>query len=302
MGRDTDSAHAGQMDVVVPHPMGLPLRFYRFALTARETLVSAQPDRLCAVMRLTFALPDGNSLRFRPGLAEHVKVYLPWTRKAKSYSPTSPPNRVGSFDLVVKVYPEGKYSTHLAALSVGDAVLMSGPFPHPRIPMIRRTARALCIIAFGIGVTSALPLARAELASEEFAQVAILHANRYRDDDVLRGEVDALTQHGERMLVVRAYSREQVDGAREGRVATAMLQDVFQLDGGRDVVFHVVGSKPMIKSTWHMLAQLGYPRRKYTFLRKGVSGRSRAVGGDAGRSGRWSGRDGETSDDDWIQS
>lgn len=292
MTEEREDDRRSELPKFLPVPMGVPLHFRRFALTARETLVSPVTGRVSEVQRLTFALPALVALGFRPGLAEHVKVYVPWTRKAKSYSPTSPPERVGSFDLIVKIYPGGRYSQYLSTLLVGDTALMSGPFPHPRVPYLRRTARVLCIVSFGIGITSALPLARAELS--HFERVIMLCANRFRADEALASELDALmARNGDRLTVVRAYSGEGIEGSREGRITTAMLQDVFQLDGGRDVCFHVVGSKEMIKCAWRMLAQLGYPKRRYAFLRKGV-GRSDSIEGSVNteRSGlRWAGRD-----------
>lgn len=258
--------------------MRAPPHFRRFALIGRSTLVAPTSGRVCEVLQLTFALPASEALDFRGGLAEHVKIWAPWARKPKSYSPISPPDRLGSFDLAVKIYPNGKYSAYIASLTVGDGVLISGPFPHPRFPLRRRGARALCVVAFGIGITGALPLVRAELGRGDVAHVALLHANRFQADTALGEELERLQDENEfRLSVFRAFSGEHVAGARAGRVNTAMLQELFQLDGGRDVCFHVVGSKSMIKATWKMLAQLGYPRRKYALLRKGIGG-TRDVG------------------------
>lgn len=47
----------------------------------------------------------------------------------RPYTPTSAENVTGHFDLVVKEYPQGLMSKHIAALKPGDSLEMKGPFP-----------------------------------------------------------------------------------------------------------------------------------------------------------------------------
>ncbi|KAI3892007.1 hypothetical protein MKW92_013935, partial [Papaver armeniacum] len=45
----------------------------------------------------------------------------------RSYTPISDPESKGYFDLLVKIYPEGKMSQHLANLRPGDVLEVKGP-------------------------------------------------------------------------------------------------------------------------------------------------------------------------------
>ncbi|PNX73520.1 NADH cytochrome b5 reductase, partial [Trifolium pratense] len=45
----------------------------------------------------------------------------------RPYTPISDPESKGYFDLLIKVYPEGKMSQHFASLKPGDVVEVKGP-------------------------------------------------------------------------------------------------------------------------------------------------------------------------------
>ena len=48
---------------------------------------------------------------------------------SKPYTPTTLNNQKGTFELVVKSYSNGKVSSHLDNLKVGDSIEVKGPFP-----------------------------------------------------------------------------------------------------------------------------------------------------------------------------
>ena len=47
----------------------------------------------------------------------------------RPYTPTSTEAVTGHFDLVVKEYPTGVMSKHIASMKPGDSLEMKGPFP-----------------------------------------------------------------------------------------------------------------------------------------------------------------------------
>jgi cytochrome-b5 reductase len=48
---------------------------------------------------------------------------------ARPYTPTSLSEQKGSFELIIKSYPEGVVSAYLDKLKVGDVIKIKGPFP-----------------------------------------------------------------------------------------------------------------------------------------------------------------------------
>jgi len=267
-----------------------PLMFFRpFKLIAAQTLVDAERGAAggggavvrYAVRRLTFALPPPAgggatslaSLGFDLGLGDFVQVRAPggFPPRARAYSPVSPEGRAGSFDLVVKCYG-GRVSGHLEELEVGETALLSGPGPVPWMRLRRSSSGSggasgasggapIGLVAFGVGITEALPVALSELEGSGSANtVTLLWANRGWADVFWRQEVEAMQEkYGrERFAVVHALSREQRDGCEHGRVDRALLQRVFaEFDRAR-ARFLVVGTKGMKKSAAAHLAALGF--------------------------------------------
>ncbi|GKF39039.1 NADH-cytochrome b5 reductase-like protein, partial [Tanacetum coccineum] len=54
--------------------------------------------------------------------AEGKKKYV-----VRPYTPISDPDSKGYFDLMIKIYPEGKMSQHFDKLKPGDVVEVKGP-------------------------------------------------------------------------------------------------------------------------------------------------------------------------------
>jgi len=120
-----------------------------------------------AVVKLTFALPDPTKslhhLSFDLGLGDFVRFRFPGTQ-SRAYSPTSHPSDVvGTFTLVVRVYPGGQVSPKLAALKVGDVAEVKGPLPVPWLTKKRLMSSHVAMVAFGVGITEAVNLIRSEL-------------------------------------------------------------------------------------------------------------------------------------------
>ena len=149
-------------------------------LVRKTTLVHGTDDgsRL-PVHTLTFRLPGGPGARrigARMDLGDTLKVVVPGY-KPKSYSMSAEDPEAGTFDITFKVYPNGRASGYLDRLRVGDVcrIFHMGPYERqqqqtppttsavPPLPPISHV-RHVGIIALGVGITEAIPIARAELA------------------------------------------------------------------------------------------------------------------------------------------
>lgn len=109
----------------------------------------------------------------------------------RPYTPISDPDAKGYFDLLIKVYPEGKMSQHFASLKPGDVVEMKGPIEKFRYsPNMKKH---IGMIAGGSGITPMLQVIDAILKNpDDNTQVSLLYANVSPDDILLKKKLDIL--------------------------------------------------------------------------------------------------------------
>ncbi|CAL5339391.1 unnamed protein product [Camellia sinensis] len=109
----------------------------------------------------------------------------------RPYTPISDPDSKGYFDLLIKVYPDGKMSQHFASLKPGDVVEVKGPIEKLRYsPNMKKH---IGMIAGGTGITPMLQVIEAILKNpEDNTQVSLLYANVSPDDILLKQKLDVL--------------------------------------------------------------------------------------------------------------
>eukprot|EP00041_Stephanoeca_diplocostata_P023893 m.595875 g.595875 ORF g.595875 m.595875 type:complete len:381 (-) comp22407_c0_seq17:2856-3998(-) len=259
-----------------------PWKFFReFTLIDKKTVIEGQPGKICPVRAFTFKLPTEVPLGLKVELGERVKIWAPRCKKPKSYSPTDVATP-GRFDVTAKIYPGGVSSEFLDGLKIGDTARIGGPFPNPLYPLRRRHGGSIVnIVAYGIGMTECFFVARAELQRTDVAQVVLVHANRFAGDALFHDDIRRLQQkYPDKLKFVQIYSRESVPGALRGRIDATTLRDVFKLPEVEALSEHantiattrflVVGSKPMIRSTWSLLESFGFSRPVHGLLERAV--------------------------------
>jgi ferredoxin-NADP reductase len=249
--------------------------FRSFPLLERRLL--AKGDGNFPVYIYTFGLHNqSETLSLDLGVGDHIKLFAPWG-KPRSYSPTA--LRPGSFDLTVKLRDGGHVSDYLRNLEVGDSAMISGPFPPT--PMKRYSSQNVGLISFGVGITEALQVAMAELASSESSTVVLLNGNRKWSDVLFLEELKQLkTRYGERFKLVHYLSKEgsppkQHDGSIEhGRIDEKVIQAHFPVRAGADKSQHgwrflVVGTKIMKKQLHSILEKIGHgDKSSHSLLQK----------------------------------
>ncbi|KAL3532360.1 hypothetical protein ACH5RR_005881 [Cinchona calisaya] len=109
----------------------------------------------------------------------------------RPYTPISDPDAKGYFDLMIKLYPEGKMSQHFASLIPGDVLEVKGPIEKLRYsPNMKKH---IGMIAGGSGITPMLQIIEAILKNpDDNTQVSLLYANVSPDDILLKKKLDVL--------------------------------------------------------------------------------------------------------------
>jgi len=236
-------------------------------LVGKSTLSEARGE---PVRNLTFRAPPGTTVNVDTALRQVVVVRA--FGGLRMYSPTSEPNRSdGTFDIVVRVYENGKVSRWLDEVALGAKVPMIWPWPAPLRADRRNPGVRVGLIAFGIGVTELYRVAVSELRDPGVQTVVLLYATRSKEEqEVMNPELlDLEARHEGRFRLERTLSRECAAGFRSGRVDAAMFADVFPwADANRaNVRFLPSGTREMMKDAMAMLDGLGYDRQTYQLIR-----------------------------------
>jgi hypothetical protein len=111
----------------------------------------------------------------------------------RSYTPISSDLTPGYFDLLIKSYPTGNISKHVASLMVGQTMKVRGP----KGAMVYKPnmVRHFGMIAGGTGITPMLQIIRAIVRGRptgDTTQVDLLFANVNPEDILLKEDLDAL--------------------------------------------------------------------------------------------------------------
>eukprot|EP00871_Galdieria_phlegrea_P000422 jgi/Galph1/1380/GphlegSOOS_G74.1 len=152
---------------------------------------------------LQISLPNPKTIfKLPPGKHIHVKASINNKDVVRPYTPISPQNTKGYFELLVKVYPSpfGIMSRYLDSLQPGDAILVSGP--HGRFSYSRNMKRCLGMIAGGTGITPIYQLIQTVLNDPlEKTEIRLIFANVSIDDILLKEELERLAKDSSRFLV-----------------------------------------------------------------------------------------------------
>jgi len=214
-------------------------------------------------------VPEGYKSHLKNGNHYNHSVWP----QAQSYSMSA--ERPGEFDITFKVYPGGHCSGYLDSVQVGETVEV---FPRSRKKQ-RRPGKYVGVIAYGVGIVEAFPIAKAELEKHDAEHVKLLWASKTIGDTFWQEHFSAACQrYPGRFSMATILSSEQQEGFLHGRINGQTLSDVFDAswrtahgeenEADRDRVrFLVVGAKKMVDDTDMMLRKLGYHWMRHSLLR-----------------------------------
>lgn len=113
----------------------------------------------------------------------------------RSYTPISADHQPGYFDLLIKSYPQGNISRHMASLMVGQHIRVRGP--KGAFDYQPNMSRHMGMVAGGSGITPMLQIIRAIVrgrAAGDKTEVDLIYANVTPQDILLKEDLDALTK------------------------------------------------------------------------------------------------------------
>lgn len=213
-----------------------------------------QPLTPTGTVLLTFDIVDEHPFVFRPGYFVGIRVEDEELGVRRSpYCIVSPPDGSRSFQLLVRLVPEGPVSCYLAGLDEGDEISFRGPSGRSMLP--RDRSSELVMLATGVGVGPLLSLSQ-HLLSQGFDQPITLYWGLRLVEDVCLLEVlDGLADRYEQFRYRLTLSQPPPGwtGLR-GRL-TESVPPLLDTLGGKQ--YYLVGNGAMIEEMHCALSDMG---------------------------------------------
>lgn len=230
-----------------------PENFKQFKLVKRVQLSHN-------VAKFTFALPTPTSVLGLP-IGQHISCKGKdgqGEEVIKPYTPTTLDSDVGQFELVIKMYPQGRMSHHFREMQVGHYLAVKGP--KGRFRYQPGQVRAFGMLAGGSGITPMFQVARAVLENpNDKTKVHLIYANVTYEDILLKEELDTLAERYSshfNVYYVLNQPPETWDGG-VGFVSKEMIQTYCPAPAP-DIKILRCGPPPMNKAMAAHLEALGY--------------------------------------------
>ncbi|MFN2607615.1 MAG: ferredoxin--NADP reductase [Acidimicrobiales bacterium] len=223
----------------------------RAELIAYETLTPT------GTVRLTFRVLDDHPFLYDPGYFVGIVTSAPGKGVRRSpYCIVSPPTGDRTFQLLVRLVPEGPVSIYLASLRVGDVMPFRGPSGRSMVP--KEGDEELVMLSTGVGVGPLMALVHHLAALGVQRQISLYWGLRLVDDICLIDELDDLTRRYPTFSYRISLSQPPPgwDGLR-GRLTESVPPLLGELGGRR---YYLVGNGAMIEEVSLVLSDLGVDR------------------------------------------
>ncbi|XP_075492243.1 NADH--cytochrome b5 reductase 1-like [Primulina tabacum] len=212
------------------------------------------------VATFKFALPSPSSVMGLP-IGKHISCRgkdSQGEEVIKPYTPTTLDSDFGYFELVIKMYPQGRMSHHFREMREGDYLSVKGP--KGRFNYKPGQVRAFGMLAGGSGLTPMFQVTRAILENPtDRTKVHLIYANVALEDILLKDKLDSLAKNypdSFKVYYVLNQPPEEWNGG-VGFVSKEMIQAHCPAPAS-DIQILRCGPPPMNKAMAGHLEALGY--------------------------------------------
>ncbi|KAL5220076.1 hypothetical protein ABZP36_024789 [Zizania latifolia] len=214
------------------------------------------------VARFKFALPTPTSVLGLP-IGQHISCRgqdATSEEVIKPYTPTTLDSDLGHFELVIKMYPQGRMSHHFREMKVGDFMSVKGP--KGRFKYQVGQVRAFGMIAGGSGITPMFQVARAILENpNDSTKVHLIYANVTYEDILLKEELDNMAKNYPDRFKIYYVLNQPPEGwnGGVGFVSQEMIKTHLPAPA-EDIQILRCGPPPMNKAMAAHLEELSYTK------------------------------------------
>ncbi len=223
----------------------------RAEVTAYEQLTPTE------TVRISFRVIDDDAFGFVPGQFIGIQADVPgygWRRTP--YCIVSPPNGERTFQLLIRLVPQGPLSYYLGRLRPGDMIAFRGPLGRCMVP--KTSDEELILLATGVGIGPFLALAHVLREQGYDKPVRLYWGLRLVEDICLLDQLDELTATFPQFRYDITLSQPPPGwtGLR-GRITETVPPLLPTLGGKR---YYLVGNGAMIEEMTLALSDLGVDR------------------------------------------
>ncbi|WP_326950414.1 2Fe-2S iron-sulfur cluster binding domain-containing protein [Amycolatopsis sp. NBC_01307] len=245
---------------------GLPIQEAEVEVVSNDNVTH---DLRHLVVKLT---DPEQPLKFFPG--QYMDFAIPDSEESRSFSMANTSARDGLLEFVVKIYPDGLFSTFLdTRVAVGDRLRITGPFG---VFTLRDNPSAdLIFVGGGAGMAPILSLLRTMAERGIERKATYFYGARRRQDLCFDAELRELQEKLPNFRYVPALS-EPGDDDWDGE--TGFVTDVLRAAGldlkGADA--YVCGPPPMVEAALELLPALGVADKRVFYDKFTTTGESDA--------------------------
>jgi ferredoxin-NADP reductase len=208
---------------------------------------------------MSFRVLDDKAFRFEPGHFVGIQAQVGKHGIRRSpYCIASSPNDERTFQLLVRLVPEGPLSYYLAGLRIGDVIRFRGPSGRSMAPKEPETE--VVLVATGVGIGPCLPLARHLCSEQPDRRIRFYWGLRLVDDICMVDELDQLARDHQGFSYAISLSQPPPawSGLR-GRVSES-VPGLLETLG--DKSFCLVGNGAMTQEMATALSDFGVDQRR----------------------------------------
>ena len=166
---------------------------------------------------------------------------------ARPYTPTSLNDEKGRFEILIKTYPQGKVSSYLHSLKVGDSIEVKGPFP--KIKYTPNMKKKIGLIAGGTGITPMLQIIKEVLKNpDDRTELHLVFANNTEEDILLKQVLDTFAAKHKNFKVTYVLSQPSANWKGLKGFVSADIVNTYLPKPSADNIIFVCGPPPMMKA------------------------------------------------------
>ncbi|MGA2409326.1 MAG: 2Fe-2S iron-sulfur cluster binding domain-containing protein [Candidatus Binataceae bacterium] len=212
------------------------------------------------IRRLYLQLVEPGTIKFTAG--QFVNVEVPGSQASRAYSMANPPSDRHHIELIVKLMPNGAFSSYLESeIKVGDRLRLFGPLGQLKV---RLSYRSILAIAGGSGMAPILSML-ADLAEKGNARPITFFFGARREEDLyLQDRIESIRQRMPALETIFVLSDEQPPGWRgeTGLVTEALARRLPTL---KNCDAYLCGPPGMIEAAMPLLIERGVRERNIYF-------------------------------------
>jgi cytochrome-b5 reductase len=166
------------------------------------------------------------------------------------YTPITPNGTKGYFDLIVRKYPNGRFTEHLFGMEAGETLLFR--CIQYKMRYKPNKWREVGLIGGGTGITSLLQVMRASFGeATDKTKMSLLYASRSESKILLRGLIDDFAARFANRLKVTYIIDKPEDPAtwkgRVGHITQQLIQETMPAPAN-DICVLICGPDPMMSA------------------------------------------------------